>query len=573
MKTTPGKSIGSNRRQLQRLLLLLFVLSPLHSAHADSATWNLNPISGDWNTATNWTPATVPNGSSDTATFDQSNTTSVSLSASVEVNEIVFDPGASPFTVTVNFAIPSLPILTVSGIGVVNNSGNAQSLVTTSNGGGSESQIILLNNATAGDSSITYTVNGTMNYYNNSTAGAATFFLNGGSGFGFLTFYDSSTLGAATFITDQFGIVSYDSSTIASGGIFINNHGGRTIFADSDAGNTTSTNNGSDGVHVGADTTFTGTATADAAVVTNNSGPSIFGAAGGGRTYFLESATAGNATVIANGGDVGTDGGRIFFMQASTGGTCRIEVFGNSALEISSHNRPGVTIGSIEGDGGVSLGLLGLTVGGNNLTTTYSGVIGDGGGAGGSLTKIGTGTLTLSGVNTYTGGTTVSAGTLLVAAKHGSATGAGTVKVTAGTLGGIGKISGNVTLGTGAGSGAFLSPGLGAATPGALTISKKLTFNSDSTYSFGLKTTNATADQVVAKGVSIASGAQFSFAAIGRGTLTAGTVFTAINNTSANPISGTFANLPDGSNITIGNNTFLVNYEGGNGNDLTITVE
>jgi hypothetical protein len=33
-----------------------------------SATWKLNPGSGDWNTASNWMPATVPNGPSDVAT-------------------------------------------------------------------------------------------------------------------------------------------------------------------------------------------------------------------------------------------------------------------------------------------------------------------------------------------------------------------------------------------------------------------------------------------------------------------------------------------------------------------------
>jgi hypothetical protein len=49
-------------------------------------------------------------------------------------------------------------------------------------------------------------------------------------------------------------------------------------------------------------------------------------------------------------------------------------------------------------------------------------------------------------------------------------------------------------------------------------------------------------------------------------------VFTAINKTSANPISGRFANLPDGSTITIGGNTFQASYEGGDGNDLTLTV-
>ncbi len=53
------------------------------TAQGGSATWNLNPTSGDWNTAANWTPATVPNGLSDIATFDASNITSVSLSSSV----------------------------------------------------------------------------------------------------------------------------------------------------------------------------------------------------------------------------------------------------------------------------------------------------------------------------------------------------------------------------------------------------------------------------------------------------------------------------------------------------------
>ena len=54
-----------------------------------------------------------------------------------------------------------------------------------------------------------------------------------------------------------------------------------------------------------------------------------------------------------------------------------------------------------------------LLVGGNNLSTTVSGVIQDGGGGTlGSLTKVGTGTLTLTGNNIYMGGTTISAGTL-----------------------------------------------------------------------------------------------------------------------------------------------------------------
>jgi hypothetical protein len=57
---------------------LMFLVPAL--VYADSAQWDLNPISGDWNTADNWTPMTVPNGSADIATFALSNTTNVSIS-------------------------------------------------------------------------------------------------------------------------------------------------------------------------------------------------------------------------------------------------------------------------------------------------------------------------------------------------------------------------------------------------------------------------------------------------------------------------------------------------------------
>jgi hypothetical protein len=112
---------------------------------------------------------------------------------------------------------------------------------------------------------------------------------------------------------------------------------------------------------------------------------------------------AGNATLIANGGLGGGGGGTILFNYKTAGGTARVEVFGNGNLDISGHNPPGITIGSIQGDGIVFLGANNLTLGRNNLSTTFSGVIQDGGifgGTGGSITKVGTGTLTLSGAKT-----------------------------------------------------------------------------------------------------------------------------------------------------------------------------
>jgi hypothetical protein len=54
--------------------------------------------------------------------------------------------------------------------------------------------------------------------------------------------------------------------------------------------------------------------------------------------------------------------------------------------------------------------------------------------------------------------------------------------------------------------------------------------------------------------------------------LRVGTTFTVISNTAATPIARTFANLPDGSIITIRGNNLQASYEGGDGNDLTLTV-
>jgi autotransporter-associated beta strand protein len=145
--------------------------------------------------------------------------------------------------------------------------------------------------------------------------------------------------------------------------------------------------------------------------------------------------------LIANPG--GDQGGRILFFQESSGRTSQVEVFGNGSLDISPHNAPGVTIGSIEGDGNVFLGAHNLAVGSNNLSTTFSGVIQDGGlfgGTGGSLTKIGSGTLTLTGANTYTGDTNVNRGVLQV---DGSIT-SNTFVNHRSTLAGTGTIQGNV---------------------------------------------------------------------------------------------------------------------------------
>ncbi len=102
-----------------------------------------------------------------------------------------------------------------------------------------------------------------------------------------------------------------------------------------------------------------------------------------------------------------------------------------------------IQLGALSGSGNIS-GKNMLEIGNKNTYTTYSGVISAGTG---KLTKKGTGSLTLTGANLYTGGTTVNAGSLIVGNTTGSATGTGSVMLyNDADLGGAGTIAGNVTM-------------------------------------------------------------------------------------------------------------------------------
>jgi len=524
-----------------------FFLLASQFGYAGSANWKANPPSDDWYAPANWTPGTVPNGPSDTATFNTSTKTAISLAGPsfTQLDGIIYNPGASAFTTILRGGAD----LSLEGMGIINNSGTTQTFVVETDLTDGVAEMNFSNGATSGG------------FTSISTFGGQT----AGQPGAVIQFFDTSSAGNGNFIV--------------GGGAVEGSFGSFTNFYDnSTAANGTFTSNGGAASNTsGASISFGSNSTAGSATITNN-GASVVDANSGGQTYFSGSSTstAGNATIIANAGSNGGHGGCIYFNGSASGGIARMEVFGNGAgdatngtLDIQNQVSSGVGIGSLEGSGLILLGLKKLTVGSNNLSTTFSGIIQDSSGSG-SLAKTGKGRFTLSNANTYAGGTTVGKGTLLVTNRTGSATGTGAVTVNAGTLGGTGKISGAVTIGT-ATTAAILAPGNGVR-PGKLSLSKTLTFNGRANYEVDLNSTLVTADEVVAKGVTINSGATVAIGDLGTATLPAGTSFTLINNTSLMPISGTFSNLPDGSTITVGNNTFQANYEGGDGNDLTLTV-
>jgi autotransporter-associated beta strand protein len=509
MKTTNSISPRLSSCCLAALVGVVLILGKSTALGSD-ATWNLNPIDNIWNNPLNWTPNTVP-GVGNTATFSGSDITDITFSQTALVDEILFSPGASAFTLTVSH---NDVLLFDSALGIVNNSGITQNFISS----------VDENDEAAG-----------ISFSDHSSAGSQTAFTIGARE------TSSGVNGAAQFL--EFGSADH--------GTFLNQ---ASSIADP----------------MGAQSVFFSNSTAASGVFINEG--AVVNGAGGGATIFYNQTNAGAATLIARGGSNGGGGGQIKFFDSSKGGTARVEVFGNGFLDVSDHGA--ITLGSIEGDGLILLAQSKLTAGGNGLSTIFSGIMKEGGASGGSFAKAGAGTLTLSGASLYTGGTTISAGTLVASNTSGSATGTGSVSVNAGTLGGSGIIAGAVTVGTGSGTGAFLAPAHGGNKQLTLTIQGGLTFNSDSTYTytFKAKRNKSKTDKVVANGVTINSGASFNLSGTAQGTLTQGTVLTVIKNTAATPVSGTFSNLPDGAIVTVNGNKFQADYQGGDGNDLTLTV-
>jgi autotransporter-associated beta strand protein len=549
-------SLHLAKQIIRAALLLSMSLLGLQVSKAGSATWQATPQDSIWNNPNNWAPQTVPDGVGDVATFPSSSISMISLGSSITLDSAVFLDGSGAFTVNVP---PGLAI-TFDGTGVVNENTiqTSQSFILTGNDSDGPATVCFTESAIAGSFGFYQLQSALLAFSGNASAdgatidaqdtGTVTFAGNSTAGHAYLNIFPQSLPGAAAATAIFSESASAGQATVSALGA--NTAGfapASIIFQDSASA-------------------ATANVIAQGAYGRNRAG---------GQVSFLDTATADRAVIIGNIGQHGGLGGSIYFYDSSSGGTAYVYLGDNSALDISGHGLPGISLGALSGTGRVFLGANSLTIGNSGYSDTLTGQIRDGGvagGMGGSLTKVGSGQLTLSGANTYTGGTIVASGILMVSNDAGSATGSGPVQVQRGSiLDGTGIISGPVALSGTTHRPSIIEPGT-TDSVAQLTTKSRLNLRHGSYYCT-LDRDTATADVIVAKGITI-EGGTFVPTPTGSLPLPLGAAFIVLNNTSITPINGTFDSLPEGSVIQLSNppNNLAVSYAGGDGNDMTLTV-
>jgi autotransporter-associated beta strand protein len=250
---------------------------------------------------------------------------------------------------------------------------------------------------------------------------------------------------------------------------------------------------------------------------------------------------------------------RVVSLTASNQIANSVDVTVNASGRLDLNSTIGLydAIGSLSGEGSVNLGFGGsLSVGTNNASTTFIGSLT---GWGGTFTKEGTGTLTLSGNNvSFLGYIAVASGELSV---NGDSSSCEFIVYNGGMLDGSG-FTGTVI------NGGQLSPGN---SPGVLTT-KDASFGPGSTYTVQLNGTVAglNYDQLNVFGAVTLSNVTLNATLGFAGALS--NQFVIIQNDSTDAVNGTFNGLAEGAVFAIGGAPFQITYKGGQGsNDVVLT--
>ena len=387
-------------KKIPAVCLWIFVVSSIFQISLFAETWNID-AAGNWNTPANWSPATVPNGADETATFGSIITAprTITVDAALGVTTLNIDNN-NAYTI----ASGTLTIFQIFGTapGIIN--------ITNINGNGAHaisSNLLLASGVFITQNSTNpVTFSGVISSSLSDTvliSGTGTLVLSGANTFEGLVLSDIDTLSisADNNLGNASNFLTLSNSTLNTTATFSTDRSVSLVgTAEFDT-------------NVG--TTFTVSATG-----------ALFGT--GGLTK------SGTGTLLLSGVNTYTGASSItsgvleLSGSGTLGNTSSLAISGGGSFVITA-GAGSKTIGSLSGGGsGINLNDNGLVIS-QSAGNSFSGVISGTGG----ITKSGAATLTFSGVNTYTGGTTLSAGTLAVGADNNLG-GTGALTFNGGTL-------------------------------------------------------------------------------------------------------------------------------------------
>jgi autotransporter-associated beta strand protein len=314
------------------------------------------------------------------------------------------------------------------------------------------------------------------------------------------------TIGSIALNTGYAGTVTMSGANTVSGPTTIN--AGTVVLSNISGLGTSQINMGGGTLKVGAASNLSNNIVIGSgnSLITEN-GTTNFNLTGGlsGSGNVTFGGGGGNATIGLSFTSNTMTGGQIT-LSGGTTGISRVKTTASSSSAVAWQINGGSTevsgtfnFGSFSGSGNFAAfngnsGNITYSIGALNTDATYSGVLSSSGtNSSLSVTKVGTGTWTLSGANTYhqlgtgaTPTTMVSAGKLQLKNTTGSATGASVIAVSGGTsatLGGTGTATGATTVTNGS-----------RIAPGTITTASNFGSIGTLTLSGGLTLTNATLD-------------------------------------------------------------------------------
>jgi len=576
-------SFRLGRQTLVNVLFLTASIALGQSAWAQSQTsWNLSGT-GTWSTSADWTNG-LPTSTTD-AVFNASGITAAETFANMSgsffaqglifestelgvtfsqqtgqtanlflgTDGIVINTGAGKVTLGMLVNLEGSQTWTLDGSLLTSNSITVDSTVssptvlTLQGTSGYDLKSVIADGANS-QLSMVYKEGGTLEtastYTGGTTiaAGVITTKNTSGDAFGTGTIFlgDSSADTVAVGIVTDNGLTYANNITLQAGTTGTLSLGGNTNDTPTFSGNVVLNNTLTESTAGGA--IFTGVISGTGAIV-KNAGLSLV--LDNANTYSGGTTLSSGTLDINNSGTSSTNSAIGTGTLTISGGT--IDNTSGSAVTLATNNNQ-VWNGNITftgssalnlGTGTVSLGVTGtsavtriVTVNSATNALTVGGIISNGTGTGtGNLTKAGVGTLILAGANTYTGTTSVSAGTLDLTGSL-----AGAVSVSSGAIletTGTGTISGAATLASGS----------------ALDFQLDSSTHTANTLTFGTLTFTG-------------SSTTLNISDLGSATLTSGTTFDLANYST---LSGTFSGLSDGSDVTVGSNVFEIQY----GTDVT----